>query len=204
MQRCFTTPLLGPRVVALDRWMAMDEKALEEYLPSGPAEYNGYGSGWERLGTEYSGFWHKQPAIARLDPPGPIDLVTAVTVEGPDPKDPAKKYTKTYTAAKDLDVLSCVRDGRFQEMLGNGDHNAGAGLLAEAYYLTGDPAYARQAATMLRVFARRYLSFTRHFLFEVHREDRDWWGTRINGRYQAKYGPRRCKLATAVLDLIWR
>ena len=100
-------------------------------------------------------------------------------------------------------MLSCVRDGRFQEMLGNDYHNAGAGLLAEAYYLTGDPAYARQAATMLRMFARRYLSFTRHFLFEVHREDRDWWGTRINGRYQAKYGPRALQTAPAVLDLIW-
>ena len=130
--------------------------------------------------------------------------MTSVVVEAPDLKDPRKKYAKTYTAAKDIDILSAVRDGRFQEMIGHEGHNAGVGLLAEAYYLTGDAAYARKAVQMLDVFARRYHSFTRHFFFQIHREDRDWWGARIDGRYQAKYGPRTLQsCAAGALDLIW-
>ncbi len=203
-KRTFTAPLLGKRLEALDRWMAMDEKALEEYLPHGPAEEHGYGTGFDRVGHDYSGAWYKQPQLASLEPDGDIDLVTSVTFEAPDLKHPSKKYTKTYTADKDLDVISAVRDRRFQEMIEQGYNNSGVGLLAEAYYLTGDPAYAQKAVQMLRVFARRYHSFTRHFYFQIHREDRGWWGGRVNGRYMNKYGPRTLQSsATTVLDLIW-
>jgi hypothetical protein len=203
-KRAFTAPLLGKRLEALDKWMAMDEKALEDYLPHGPAENNGYGSGFERVAKEYSGVWHKRPALVALKPEGDIDLVTAVTFEAPDLKDPDKEYSKTYMADKDVDVLCAVRDERFQEMIGHEQNDTGVGLLAEAYYLSGDPAYARKAVEILRVFARRYHSFTRHFLFQLLGVARGWWGARVDGRYQDKYGPRTLQsAATTALDLIW-
>ena len=216
--RGFPQPFSGDRLKALDTWMQMDDEAIEAYLPDGPAEFNGYGAGWERMGVEYSGLWHKMPQVHAIQPAGDIDQVTSLTVSGPPQQGKTAVYSKTYTAAQDLDLISCVRDTRWVSMMGHdfyggapyGDtvlgrtSHAGITLLAEAYYLTGDKAYARKAFQMLKIFARKYTHLTKHFNFGLHREDRDWWGGRIGGRYLAKFGPRYYHaLGVYVLDLIW-
>ena len=215
--KVFQKPLLD-RLEALDAWMAMSAEEIDEYLPDGPAENNGYGTGWERTGIEYSGRWSKTPKVTKLDPGGDIDYVTSVTVEAPDWEDKTKLYRKVYTDAADVDIIACARDVRWQSMVGKlryggspykdtplgvQDH-AGIPLLAEAYYLTGDRKYADKAYQMLHIFARKYTYLTRHSWFNLHREDRDWWGARTNGRYQTKYGMRTYQgLGTYVLDMIW-
>jgi len=217
-KRVFSTSLLGERLKALDAWMKMSAREIEQYLPDGPAEHNGYGSGWERVGIDYSGVWHGGPPVKTIAPAGDIDLVTSVTVEGPDRKDKTKTYTKTYVAGRDNDIIGSVRDTRWQSMVGDsifgsapyGDGplgrtgQTGIPLLAEAYYLTGDRAYAQKAFEMLMILARKYTGLTKHFHWQIHREDRDWWGGRVNGRYQSKYGMRHYQsLGTYVLDLLW-
>ena len=215
--RGFPKALSGDRLAALDAWMKMSEQEIEQYLPDGPAEFNGYGSGWERTGVEYAGVWHKMPKVTDILSKGDIDLVTSLTVGGPPRKGETDEYTKTYTIDKDLDLLSSVRDTRWKSMMGHGFYGAapysdalgrtpqtGVTLLAEAYYLTGDRAYARKAYQMMRIFARKYTHLTKHFNFAINREDRDWWGGRIGGRYLMKFGPRYYHaMGVYVLDLIW-
>lgn len=216
--RGFPRPFAGDRLTVLDMWMKLSGAQIEQYLPDGPAEYNGYGSGWERVGVEYSGAWHKQPKVKSIDPTGDIDLVTSMTVEGPPQKGKTEIYTKTYTKEKDPDLISAVRDSRWTSMMGHGlsggapygdtplgrTSHAGITLLAEAYYLTGDKAYARKAFQMLCIFARKYTGLTKHFYHVLHREDRDWWGGRVGGRYLSKFGPRYYHaMGVYTLDLIW-
>jgi len=216
--RAFPAAFSGDRLSALDSWMRLTDRDIEQYLPDGPAEFQGYGTGWERTGVEYAGVWHKMPRVERIAPGGDIDLVTSLVVGGPPPKGKQQPYTKTYTADKDVNLISCVRDTRWQSMLGTTfygaapyantvlgrAHHTGIPLLAEAYYLTGDKAYARKALQMLVIFARKYTSLTKHFYFALHREDRDWWGGRIGGRYLSKFGPRHYQaMGVYVLDLIW-
>jgi len=206
------------RLAALDAWMAMSAKEIEQYLPDGPSEYNGYGSGWARAGLEYSGLWHKQPRVMQVLPAGDIDLVTSIIFEGPPQKSKTERYRKTYVAGKDNDMVGSLRDTRWKSMMGHGlsgsapygetplGHRAHTGitLLAEAYYLTGDKKYAKKAVEMARIFSRKYTGLTKHFHYGIHREDRDWWGGRIGGRYLMKFGPRYYHaMGIYVLDLLW-
>ena len=213
--RGFPSTMSANRLAALDAWMKMSASEIEQYLPDGPAEFNGYGSGWERTGVDYAGIWHKMPKVKSISPPGDIDFVTSLTVEAPPQKGKTETYRKTYS---DTNLICCVRDTRWASMMGHKFYGAaphqdtplgrephtGITLLAEAYYLTGDKAYARKAYQMLRVFARKYTHLTKHFYFTLHREDRDWWGGRIGGRYLSKFGPRYYHaMGIYVLDLIW-
>ena len=59
--------------------------------------------------------------------------------------------------------------------------NVHVGMVIDAYYLTGDPAYARKAVEMLKIMAWKYTGFTKHSQGALHREDRDWWGGRVGG-----------------------
>jgi hypothetical protein len=216
--RGFPRALDGERLAALDAWMGMSAAEIEQYLPDGPAEHNGYGTGWERIGLEYSGLWHKQPKVKTLAPAGDIDLVTSLTVEAPPQKGKTKIYRKTYVAGKDNDLIGSVRDTRWKSMMGHGISGAapygdtplgrtshsGITLLAEAYYLTGDKKYAKKAFQMAHIFARKYTGLTKHFNYTLNREDRDWWGGRIGGRYLMKFGPRYYHaMGIYVLDLLW-
>ena len=216
--RAFPAAFSGDRLAALDSWMRLTDQEIEQYLPDGPAEFQGYGTGWERTGVEYAGVWHKMPRVERIAPAGDIDLVTSLTVGGPPQQGKQRPYSRTYTAENDVNLISCVRDTRWQSMLGTRfygaapyantvlgrAHHTGIPLLAEAYYLTGDRAYARKALQMILIFARKYTSLTKHFHFALHREDRDWWGGRIGGRYLSKFGPRHYQaMGVYVLDLIW-
>ena len=208
----------GERLAALDVWMKMSAKEIEQYLPDGPSEHNGYGSGWERSGLDYSGVWHKQPKVVRLRPPGDVDFVTAMDFEGPPQKGKTETYRKTYVAGKDTDMIGSMRDTRWKSMMGHGLSGAapygdtplgrrahtGITLLAETYYLTGDKKYAKKAVEMARIFARKYTGLTKHFNYVLNREDRDWWGGRIGGRYLMKFGPRYYHaMGIYVLDLMW-
>ena len=216
--RGFPAALSGKRLEALDLWMKMGEKEIEQFLPDGPAEHNGYGTGWERMGIEYSGLWHKTPRVKSIHPNGDVDFVTSLSVEGPPQKGKAEPYKKIYVIGKDDDLISSMRDTRWKSMMGHGlsgaapyrdsplgrEKYSGITLPAEAYYLTGDEAYAKKAFQMIRIFARKYTGLTKHFQFALNREDRDWWGGRIGGRYLMKFGPRYYHaMGVYVLDLIW-
>jgi len=207
----------GDRIKAADTWMKMDEAEIEQYLPDGPPEYNGYGTGWERVGTEYSGKWYVQPKITKLEPEGDIDFVTKVTFEGKALEGMKEPYKKVYTKEKDWDIIGALRDTRWQSFLGTGsgsaaygdtvlgrNHNTGISLLVDAYYLTGDPAYAKKAYQMMRILAWKYTGFTKHHYWQLFREDRSWWGGRVAICYQFKYGGRYYHpIATYGLDLMW-
>ena len=63
--------------------------------------------------------------------------------------------------------------------------------------------YAKKAVEMARIFARKYTGLTKHFNYVLNREDRDWWGGRIGGRYLMKFGPRYYHaMGIYVLDLL--
>ena len=214
----FPREFAGDRLKALDLWMAMTPTEIEQYLPDGPSEHNGYGAGWERMGIEYSGLWHKKPRVKHIAPAGDIDLVTSLTVEGPPQKGKTEIYRKTYVTGKDNDLIGSLRDTRWKSMMGHSISGAapyrdtllgrsshcGITLLAEAYYLTGDKRYASKAFQMASIFARKYTGLTKHFNYVLNREDRDWWGGRIGGRYLPKFGPRYYHaMGIYVLDLLW-
>jgi len=214
----FPREFAGERLEALDLWMTMSAAEIEQYLPDGPSEHNGYGSGWERMGIEYSGLWHKTPQVKHIAPAGDIDLVTSLTVEGPPQKGKTESYRKTYVTGKDNDLIGSLRDTRWKSMMGHGisgaapyrdtslgrSSHSGITLLAEAYYLTGDKRYASKAFQMASIFARKYTGLTKHFNYVLNREDRDWWGGRIGGRYLPKFGPRYYHaMGIYILDLLW-
>ncbi len=71
--RGFPSSLTEERLAALDTWMAMSNQEIEEYLPDGPAEYNGYGSGWE---------WSIQACGTRL-PGSPLFFPMVTSTKSP-------------------------------------------------------------------------------------------------------------------------
>ena len=207
----------GGEFEALDAWMSMSAAEIDEYLPDGPAESNGYGRGWDRVGVAYGGIYHSIPRITRLEPEGDIDFVTSMIVDDKPQKDKTEPYHMVYTVEKDPDVMVEMRNVRWSTIMG--DHIGGApykdtvltrqrnvhvGMIIDAYYLTGDPAYARKAVEMLKIMAWKYTSFTKHSQGALHREDRDWWGGRVGGRYQFKTGSRYyLPLGVQALDVMW-
>ena len=224
----FSVGINGQHLEALDTWMSMSAAEIEQYLPDGIAEFHGYGTGWDRIGLEYSNLWYRKPKVISIEPVGDIDEVRKLTVEAPDwhdlekkKKDPSiepKLYRKVYERGPDNDVILSMRDDRWQSMLGFGISGGapykdtvlgrlsytGIPLVAEAYHLTGDPAYAKKAYEMIMIFARKYTRITKHLRGKVHREDRDWWGSRVGNLYLAKSGGRKIQnLGTFTLDLIW-
>lgn len=221
-------PMSGERLDAMDAWMKMDDKAIDEYMPDGPAYFYGYGTGWERVRREYNGgdnYGSGSPVLKRIEPEGDIDLVTSVTFEGPnwedvqkaktDPTIKPRLYSKTYVSGTDNDVIAALRWTRWQSLLPVGwlsysapcgntplGRKAGTGIamMAEAYYLTGDPAYAAKAFQMLQMLARKYTFLAKHDCGRLCREDRDWDGGRITRRTQV--GNLQI-LGLYVLDLTW-
>jgi hypothetical protein len=176
----FRGPLMGGRLEALDAWMKMTADEIDQYLPDGPSEHNGYGHGWDRVGLEYSGIYHKLPRVTKIEPEGDIDFVTSMTVDDKPQKGKTEPYHKVYTTAKDPDVMIELRDVRWATILG--DHVGGApykdtpltrhrnvhlGMVIDAYYLTGDPAYARKAVEMLKIIAWKRTGYTKHHNMEI-------------------------------------
>lgn len=217
------------RIGAVDAWMKMDEKAIDRYIPDGMAYFYGYGTGWERVRREYNGvdnYGSGNPVLKRIEPDGDIDLVTSVTFEAPDwgdvqkaQKDPSIKprlYTKTYLAGRDDDVIAALRYSRWTSIMpvqgkwlhytipyGDtplGRQGTDLSVMANAYYLTGDPAYAKKAFQMLRIGMRKYTLIVKHDRTRLCREDRDWDGGRVGTRTQV---PALKSLGLQVLDLAW-
>ena len=214
----FGKPLLGDQLDKLDFWMSLSPEQFERFLPDASAETHGYGTCWDQVANQLTGAWYGRVRVTELKPPmsligldGDLDLVTEFTAEGQDVK---TGVTRTATWHRDKDphvfmALRLIRAGlpigyRMSTQTSHEWHDAGLRLLAEAYFLTGDEAYARQAAKLALIFARKYTFRTKQFFEGLHREDRDWWGTRLGNRYawRSSVGDL-AMLGTIILDLCW-
>lgn len=224
--KTFPQPLLGERLEILDMWMEMTPEQLASYLPRGPAEDPKYGTGWVKVGEQLSGHWAGEtfdyemtPAAHQWKPEGDLDVVTRFSAKGRDfasrrkPQAEQKVKEGSFDRAEDPILFSGLRSIRwnmlapteYNEVKADYPKNSGVGLVAEAYYLTGDPAYARRAYEMLMAFARSYSEKPRFFLDGLFREDRGLWGTRLHNRYLHLIGYRVLpRLGAYVLDLCWK
>ncbi len=222
--KMFAKPLLDQRLEMLDFWMAMTPDQFESWLPDASAENHGYGATWDRVNNALTGAWYPQTRIVALEPSmdlvkpgGDLDLVSRVTVEGRDEeafrlRKETLVRTGSWLRVETPDVFLSLRQVRWAMAFGVGNldvgihypREAGLNLLAEAYYLTGDPRYIRHAAALAEVLARKYTRRTKQFGARLHREDRDWWGSRIGNRYLYDTAAGALQiLGTILLDLGW-
>jgi len=222
--RMFEKPLLEQRLAMLDFWMDMTPEQFDAWLPDASSENHGYGSTWDRVNNALTGAWYGPTRILALDPPmdlvlpgGDLDFVKAVTVVGRDDhafraRKEVIEQTGTWTRVETPDVFLSLRLVRWAMAFGMGNldvaveypREGGIGVLAEATYLTGDPRYIRHAAELAKVLARKYTRRTKQYGPRLHREDRDWWGSRLGNRYlyDTAVGALTM-LGTVLLDLGW-
>ena len=230
----FPAPLLEDRLAILDMWMSMSEEQIASYLPQAASENAGYGLCWDKVNNHVAGCWAGPSFDYRTSPPahiwkpeGNLDIVTQLWARGikreewtargcpPFDRTDLPIVEGQWSRERDPDVFSGLRSLRWSMITGlpyggmgyqsaDMPRDSGIPLVAEAYYLTGDPAFAQQAYRMARAFARAYTARPRQFLFRLYREDRGWWGSRWGNRYMSGMGERVIqRLGTIVLDLCW-